>query len=331
MTTHFHRRRISPCRRQCYRLRRTASRASSSARSRDCCWYRNRIATGIVVSTSETKHQREVRRSVRKVRQERGLAWTAIDRLRIGLIEESEEFFRGSPGLTGNVGHRLTVLFGVGPPIAAAIRKRLRQSSLRSVMKADSSEPSVLRFAIVVLCVMLIGSKQYFAPCPGRGSTRLGTLPAAIFNPPGLPEIDSPLMNRAPVNAEATVVSSLITTFAGGVWPGTDSRSPAELLLWAIVYRMASALTSSWLVISNRPSVPVVTWASCLGSPLLAARSVTVEFASGRPVRQISPHGPGRCPHLRCSTRDVLGHRWSSIFSAWWTNPWVYRLVDRAH
>jgi hypothetical protein len=32
-------------------------------------------------------------------------------------------------------------------------------------------------------------------------STRLGTFPAAIRNPSGSPEIDSPLMKRAAVNA----------------------------------------------------------------------------------------------------------------------------------
>ena len=38
--------------------------------------------------------------------------------------------------------------------------------------------------------------------------------------PRGLPEIDSPFMNRAAVNAEATIVSSLIVTVLGNVlWP----------------------------------------------------------------------------------------------------------------
>jgi len=54
-------------------------------------------------------------------------------------------------------------------------------------------------------------------------STRLGTFLAAIRNPSGLPEIDSPLMKRAAVNAEATVVSSLMTTFGGSALFSTSN------------------------------------------------------------------------------------------------------------
>ena len=39
----------------------------------------------------------------------------------------------------------------------------------------------------------------------------------------------SPLMNRALVNAEATVVSSLIVTLAGGLLPTTASSAMAGL------------------------------------------------------------------------------------------------------
>jgi hypothetical protein len=79
------------------------------------------------------------------------------------------------------------------------------------------SEPSVFKMASVVVWVLLSGSRSTFPHPPVAVSTRLGTFPAAIRSPSGLPEIASALMNRAAVNADATVVSSLMTTFAGGV------------------------------------------------------------------------------------------------------------------
>ena len=54
-------------------------------------------------------------------------------------------------------------------------------------------------------------------------------------NPSGLPEIASPLMNRALVNADATVVSSLIVTLAGGLLPTTNSSAMAGLSLSALL------------------------------------------------------------------------------------------------
>ena len=77
------------------------------------------------------------------------------------------------------------------------------------------SEPSVSKFAIVVVMELLSGSSSTLPHLPVTGSTRFGAFPAAIRSPSGLPEIASPLMNRAAVNAEATVVSSLMTTFSG--------------------------------------------------------------------------------------------------------------------
>ena len=63
-------------------------------------------------------------------------------------------------------------------------------------------------------------------------STRLGTFLAAIRNPSGLPEIDSPLMmKRAAVNAEATVVGSLMTTFGGGALFSTSNIAVAAFSL----------------------------------------------------------------------------------------------------
>ena len=44
----------------------------------------------------------------------------------------------------------------------------------------------------------------------------------------------SPLMNRAAVNVEATVVSSLIVTFFGNEVPNTDISATASFGLFAI-------------------------------------------------------------------------------------------------
>jgi len=122
------------------------------------------------------------------------------------------------------------MVFGAAPSDGvAALRKRARQSSLLPAANAVISEPSVSRLASVVVCVLLSGSRSTLPHPPVTGSTRFGTLPAAIFNPSGLPEIASPLMNLALVNADATVVSSLTVTRAGGSPPSTARNASAGL------------------------------------------------------------------------------------------------------
>src|SRR5262249_49428996 len=168
-----------------------------------------------------------------------------------------------------------------------------RQSSLATVAYALMSEPSVSNFANVVVIELLSGSRSTLPHSPVAGSTKFGAFPAAIRNPSGFHEIASPLMKRAEVDVDATVVSSLMTTLAGGVLPSTVSNamaglSPLPLLTvasppLATRYRMTSAPNVSWLPSSKRPSLFVRVWASCLGSPALAPQSVTVEFASGPP------------------------------------------------
>jgi hypothetical protein len=100
---------------------------------------------------------------------------------------------------------------------------------LATVAKALISEPSVSKVASVVVWKLLSGSTITLPHPPVAGSTRFGTFPAAIRSPSAFPEIESPLMNCAAVNAEATVVSSLITTLAGGVPPSTARRAIAGL------------------------------------------------------------------------------------------------------
>ncbi len=87
----------------------------------------------------------------------------------------------------------------------------------------------VLKFESVVLRVMLSPSTMTDPQLPLCRFTRFGTFIAAIRSPSGFPEIDSPLMNRAAVNAEATVVSSLTVTDFGNSVPKTASSAMASL------------------------------------------------------------------------------------------------------
>ena len=74
------------------------------------------------------------------------------------------------------------VFFGVTPPGGvAALKKRARQSSLATVKQAEMSEPSVSRFASVVVLELLSGSSSTLPHPPVTGSTRFGAFPAAIL------------------------------------------------------------------------------------------------------------------------------------------------------
>src|SRR5271154_1058192 len=188
-----------------------------------------------------------------------------------------------------------SVFAGVAPPIGvAALRKRARQSSLATVKKAVMSEPRVFKFARVVVWVLLIGSRTTLPQVPVAGSTRFGTLPAAIRSPSGFPEIDPPLMNWAAVNAEATVVSSLTVTILGSEVPSSAISATASLALLfaaafgvpplAIRYRVASLPRPPGAFSVKRPLALVRVWASCAGAPALAAQRVTVALAIGAPA-----------------------------------------------
>src|SRR5208337_3517178 len=186
-----------------------------------------------------------------------------------------------------------SVFLGVVPPVGvAALKKRARQSSLATVKDAVISEPRVSKLAIVVVMELLSGSSSTLPHPPVERSTRSGTFPAAIFSPSGFPEIPVLLMKRAFVNTDATVVSSLIVTLAGGLLPTTAKSamaglSPPALLALATPpvatrYRMPSLLAPLART-SKRPSSLVLVWASCLGAPELASHNVTVDFAMGAP------------------------------------------------
>ena len=168
------------------------------------------------------------------------------------------------------------------------------------------SEPSVFKFASVVVWVLLSGSRSTLPHPPVTGSTRFGTFPAAIRSPSGLPEIASPLMKRAAVNAEATVVSSLTVTVFGSVVPSTVISAIAGLLPPALLadgmpplatrYRMASLPGAPAALSAKRPSAPVRACANCFGAPELAAHRVTIESAIGAPA-------PRTCPSMLTAGR----------------------------
>ena len=141
------------------------------------------------------------------------------------------------------------------------------------------SEPSVFKFASVVVWVLLIGSRITLPNPPVARSTKFGTFPAAIRSPSRSPEIDSPLMSRAAQNDEATVVSSLIVTLSGNFVPSSVIRAIASLgplpepalgvPPLAITYSMLSPGT---LLTFNlkAPATSVLPWANWTGLSLLA-------------------------------------------------------------
>ena len=131
-----------------------------------------------------------------------------------------------------------------------------------------------------------------------------------------------PLRNCALVHTDATVVISLMTALAGGVLPSTDNHaiaglSPPLLLTaaappWAVRYRITSGPMFSWLLSWKLPSVPVLVWASCLGSLLLPAHRVTVALASGPPPAWAWPStctAAVAAPHVLPSKVAVSQHR----------------------
>src|SRR5262245_39985281 len=130
-------------------------------------------------------------------------------------------------------------------------------------------------------------------------STKLGTLPAAIFSCSGWPLIAVPSMNWLCVHKDATVGISFMAMFAGGLVPNTAISAIAGLsppLLsvagvppFAITYRDVSLARSAPPAILKRPSSPVRTSANCAGSPALAAHNVTAELAIGAPPLRTWP------------------------------------------
>ena len=189
---------------------------------------------GVDSATREAKREGEVGRGPHEIRHERRRTPRAVFRFRVGFVEQRIEFLRVGPWRFGDPAIASSVFFGVAPPIGvAALKRRARQSSSATVREAVMSEPSVFKFARAVVCVLLSGSSNTLPQPPVAGSTRFGVFPAAIFSPSGLPEMASPLMKRAAVNAEATVVSSFTVTVFGNEVPSSDISTRASLAAFA--------------------------------------------------------------------------------------------------
>src|SRR5262249_16016676 len=111
----------------------------------------------------------------------------------------------------------------------AAANSLLHASAFNLVAQAHSRSASVAKFAILRLLLLFSGSDTVAPQPPDSRSTKLGTLPAAILGPREWPFIAEPLTNCACVHTDATVVISLMTTLAGGVFPTTASSATAGL------------------------------------------------------------------------------------------------------
>jgi hypothetical protein len=111
-----------------------------------------------------------------------------------------------------------SVSVGTPPRGPCAARKTVSQASGRTrVTQPASTLASVAKLAIVGVWPLFSGSWIVPPQPPVCRSTKLGTLPAAIFSCSGWPLMASPSMNWLCVHTEAMVVISLIVTLAGAL------------------------------------------------------------------------------------------------------------------
>jgi hypothetical protein len=243
-------------------------------------------------TTPKVQHEREIRGLVCEIGGKRRGAERTVFRLRISLIEQREQLFRMHPGLARNPRYRLQrvrrgfAALGRGgaeeprPPVAAGGRGGIGDERRESIEGRQGGAPPAVQPSTIV-----------WPQLPVRRSTKFGTFIAAILSPSGLPEIDSPWINRAAVNAEATVVNSSIVTLLGGLLPITESSAMAGLLPLplraagspplATRYEIASGLLGLSKLNVNRPSSPVWACPNCRGASVLADHRVTVDLANG--------------------------------------------------
>ncbi|EXI74750.1 MAG: hypothetical protein AW07_01678 [Candidatus Accumulibacter sp. SK-11] len=126
---------------------------------------------------------------------------------------------------------------GVSPvgPLAAA-NSAPQASALTRVTQPDSALASVAKLAIVGVWPPFRGSWIVPPQPPLARSTKLGTLPAAIFSCSGCALIVVPSMNWLWVHTAAMVVISLMVTRAAILLPRTVKSamwllSPSALLV----------------------------------------------------------------------------------------------------
>ena len=147
--------------------------------------------------------------------------------MRVGFVEKREEFFGSCPRRSRDADHRFERVFR---RCSAGWRRRLEEIGAPSVVGngPESGDHRSERVQSRERCGLgaVERIEQNFAPFARRGIHQVGSVARRDAQlPSGFPEIDSPLINRAEVNAEATVVISLTTTFPGGLVPRTDSMA----------------------------------------------------------------------------------------------------------
>src|SRR5215471_697222 len=122
----------------------------------------------------------------------------------------------------------LTVLVGAPQPGGVAAANKLLQAfATTRVTQADSRSASVAKLAMVGVWPPLSGLWIASPHPPDERLTKLGTLLAAMRRPRAGPLIVSPTKNCACVQTDATVVISLMTTWAGGFLPMTANNAIA--------------------------------------------------------------------------------------------------------
>src|SRR5215472_6721731 len=124
----------------------------------------------------------------------------------------------------------LTVSVRAQPGGAAAANRLLHAFGITRVTQAESRSASVAKFAMVGVWPLLSGFWIASPHPPVERLTKLGTLSAAIRRPSAGPLSVAPTRNCAFVQTDATVVISLMTTWAGGLPPRTVNNAIAGLL-----------------------------------------------------------------------------------------------------
>jgi hypothetical protein len=188
---------------------------------------------------------------------------------------------------------------------AAAFRKSARHVSSEDVANAVIRFPRVFSLASVDVWELLSGSSSTLPQVPVDGSTRFGTLPAAIRRPTSLPLIAVPLMNRALVKTDATVVSSLTTAPDGAFSPRTDSKATAFPGPDLVVRYSTLPGWPLGNVSLNAPRSSADVSASTEGAALPAVRQ-SVTFAPDTPVRRAARRRQAR---LRSRTKGTIAHK----------------------
>src|SRR6516164_2729558 len=115
------------------------------------------------------------------------------------------------------------------PGGVAAANKLLHAFGITRVTQADNRSASVAKFAMVGVWPLLSGFWIASPHPPFERLTKLGTLSAAMRRPSAGTLSVAPTRNCAFVQTDATVVISLMTTWAGGLLPKTAKSAIAGL------------------------------------------------------------------------------------------------------